>query len=148
MPEIREFILAEHAGMAALAKHMSLRAVAGEYQCAPSTVQSLTESTAMDPNSSVDNALLNKKQPGYPQAYSKREERAVVKIIQQHYKLKPKKLVPVVEANVRRLCLSIIHRIMRENGLERFLALSKPLLTALHRRKRLADVKKALRLNP
>lgn len=152
MPKIREFTPAERAGMAALAKHMPLRLVAEEYQCAPSTVSyqlnKLAEAQAIDPEVYPDLALLNKKRSGRPRTYSKREERLVVRTIQQHHKVKPKKLVPIVEANVRRFCLSTIRCIMCENGLERFQAIPKPFLTALHKRKRLAYVKKALQLNP
>lgn len=152
MPKKREYTPAERAGMAALAKHLPLRAVADEYQCAPSTVsyqlQKIAKSTAIDPESTVDQALLNKKRSGRPRTYSIREERAVVRTIELHHKVKPKNLPPIVEAHVRRFGLSTIRRIMRENGLERFQALPKPFLTAVHRRKRLAYVKKALLVNP
>ena len=152
MPPKREFTIAERAGMAALAQHLSLRVVAEEYKCAPSTVsyqlQKLADSKAIDPKLSPDKALANKKRCGRPRTYSKREERAVVKTIKAHKKLTPQKLVPVVESEVRRFGLTTIRKIMRENKLERFQAVPKPYLTAAHKRKRLAYVLKAQHLNP
>lgn len=138
--------------MAALAQHMSLRSVGQEYQCAPSTVsyqlKKLADSAAIDPKLPPDVALANKKRCGRPRTWSKRDERAVVKVIRRHKFLKPQKVLPIVVSEVKKMCLSTLRAIMRENDLHRYQSVPKPYLSPLHRRKRLAYVRRAIQINP
>lgn len=80
MPKKRKYTPAEHAGMAALAKYLPLRAVADEYQCAPSAVsyqlQKIAKSTAIDPESTAIKLCSTKSDLGAhgPTAFERSEQ--------------------------------------------------------------------------